>query len=71
MIAIDAVHVKEMQRFTTYADPHETVGGFWSLTYPGELRGDGQIKQHLRRPESTTLPADYRCNEGNRRVILY
>lgn len=38
MIAVDAVHTKEIQRFVTYADPYEAVGGFWSLAYPG---GDG------------------------------
>lgn len=36
MVAVDAVHVKEVQRFITYADPHETVGGYWSLYYRGE-----------------------------------
>lgn len=36
MIAVDAVHVKEVQQFITYADPYETVGGTWSMTYPGE-----------------------------------
>lgn len=36
MVAVGAIHVKEIQRFITYADPYETVGGFWSLYYPGE-----------------------------------
>lgn len=36
MIAIDVVHVTEIQQFITYADPYETVGGFWSLDYPGK-----------------------------------
>lgn len=37
MVAIDVVHVAEIQQFTTYADPYETVGGSWSVYYPGEM----------------------------------
>lgn len=36
MIAVDVVHVTEIQQFITFADPYETVGGFWSLSYPGK-----------------------------------
>lgn len=36
MIAVDVVHIKEIQRFITYADPYERVGGHWSLEYPGK-----------------------------------
>ncbi|CAM9774934.1 unnamed protein product, partial [Discosporangium mesarthrocarpum] len=35
MVGLESVHVKEMQTFTTYADPYETVGGHWSLFYEG------------------------------------
>ncbi|CAM9102436.1 unnamed protein product [Scytosiphon promiscuus] len=48
MIAIDVLHVKEIQQFITYADPYETVGGFWSLYYPGKSRNipaDATIEQ--------------------------
>lgn len=38
MIAVDAVHMKEVQQFITYADPYETVGGSWSVYYPGERK---------------------------------
>lgn len=37
MIAVDVVHINEVQRFITYADPYETVGGFWRLFYPGKF----------------------------------
>lgn len=37
MIAVDVVHVTEIQQFITFADPYETVGGFWSLYYPGKI----------------------------------
>lgn len=37
MVAVDVVHVTEIQQFTTYANPYERVGGFWSVYYPGEM----------------------------------
>lgn len=36
MVAVDVVHVTEIQQFITYADPYETVGGFWRVYYPGK-----------------------------------
>eukprot|EP00752_Nemacystus_decipiens_P003960 g3626.t1 len=50
MIAVDVVHVTEIQQFITYADPYETVGGFWSLYYPGlgssrNIPADATIEQ--------------------------
>lgn len=46
MIAVDVVHVKEIQRFIIYADPYERVGGYWSLEYPGEKARKKKWKPH-------------------------
>lgn len=44
MIAVDVVHITEVQQFITYADPYETVGGFWSLSYPGKDDPRGETR---------------------------
>jgi hypothetical protein len=35
LIATSALHVPEIQAFSTFVDPRATVGGSWSLSYPG------------------------------------
>lgn len=60
MIAVDVLHVNEIQRFITYADPYQAVGGFWRLSYPGK-RGPEHMMDV---PYLTIVPSLAQCRNA-------